>query len=139
MFLSKTTFNELPFKFEAGTPDYIGTTGLAKALDYVNGHDIEQIAAHEHELTTYALQRLKEIPIYVYSVKQPNGERSFLPGGRYPSFRPRHVARSSRYCRENGASLCTTSHATSWHRRNCTCFVCHVQYQIGNRHFGGRN
>ena len=58
----KTTFNELPFKFEAGTPDYIGTTGLAKALDYVNGHGIEQIAAHEHELTTYALQRLKEIP-----------------------------------------------------------------------------
>lgn len=74
----KTTFNELPFKFEAGTPDYIGTTGLAKALDYVNGHGIEQIAAHEHELTTYALQRLKEIPIYVYLVKQPNGERSFL-------------------------------------------------------------
>ncbi len=49
-------------KFEAGTPDYIGTTGLAKALDYVNGHGLEQIAAHEHELTTYALQRLKEIP-----------------------------------------------------------------------------
>ena len=58
----KTTFNELLFKFEAGTPDYIGTTGLAKALDYVNGHGLEQIAAHEHELTTYALQRLKEIP-----------------------------------------------------------------------------
>ena len=38
-------YNELPFKFEAGTPDYIGTTGLAKALDYVNGHGIEQIAA----------------------------------------------------------------------------------------------
>ena len=58
----KTTFNELPFKFEAGTPDYVGTTGLAKALDYVNGYGLEQIAAHEHELTTYALQRLKEIP-----------------------------------------------------------------------------
>ena len=58
----KTTFNELPFKFEAGTPDYIGTTGLARALDYVNGIGLEQIAAHEHELTTYALQRLKEIP-----------------------------------------------------------------------------
>ena len=58
----KTTFNELPFKFVAGTPDYIGTTGLAKALDYVNGHGLVQIAAHEHELTTYALQRLKEIP-----------------------------------------------------------------------------
>ena len=58
----KTTFNELPLKFEAGTPDYIGTTGLARALDYVNGIGLEQIAAHEHELTTYALQRLKEIP-----------------------------------------------------------------------------
>ena len=58
----KTTFNELPFKFEAGTPDYIGTTGLAKALDYVNGIGMEKIAKHEHELTTYALQRLKEIP-----------------------------------------------------------------------------
>lgn len=58
----KTTFNELPFKFEAGTPDYIGTTGLAKALDYVSGVGMENIAAHEHELTRYATERLKEIP-----------------------------------------------------------------------------
>ena len=58
----RTTFNELPFKFEAGTPDYIGTTGLAKALDYVSAIGMEKIAAHEHELTTYAMTRLKEIP-----------------------------------------------------------------------------
>ena len=58
----RTTFNELPFKFEAGTPDYIGTTGLAKALDYVSALGMEQIAAYEHELTQYAMQRLKEIP-----------------------------------------------------------------------------
>lgn len=58
----KTTFNELPFKFEAGTPDYIGTTALAKALDYVNGVGIEHIAAHEHMLTAYAMERLREIP-----------------------------------------------------------------------------
>ena len=57
----KTTFNELPFKFEAGTPDYIGTTALAKALDYVSAIGMENIAAHEHELTQYAMQRLKEI------------------------------------------------------------------------------
>lgn len=57
----KTTFNELPFKFEAGTPDYIGTTALAKALDYVSAIGMENIAAHEHELTRYAMQRLKEI------------------------------------------------------------------------------
>ena len=58
----KTTFNELPFKFEAGTPDYIGTTGLAKALDYVTGLGIENIAAHEHELTVYGTKLLEEIP-----------------------------------------------------------------------------
>lgn len=58
----RTTFNELPFKFEAGTPDYIGTTGLAKALDYVSALGMDQIAAYEHELTQYAMQRLKEIP-----------------------------------------------------------------------------
>ena len=57
----KTTFNELPFKFEAGTPDYIGTTALAKALDYVSVIGMEQIEAHEYELTQYAMQRLKQI------------------------------------------------------------------------------
>ena len=58
----KTTFNELPFKFEAGTPDYIGTTGLARALDYVSALGMDTIAAYEHELTQYATRRLKEIP-----------------------------------------------------------------------------
>ena len=58
----RTTFNELPFKFEAGTPDYIGTTGLAKALDYVSALGMDRIAAYEHELTEYATRRLKEIP-----------------------------------------------------------------------------
>lgn len=58
----RTTFNELPFKFEAGTPDYIGTTGLAKALDYVSALGMDRIAANEHELTEYATRRLKEIP-----------------------------------------------------------------------------
>ena len=57
----KTTFNELPFKFEAGTPDYIGTTALAKALDYVSAIDMDKIEAHEHELTVYAMNRLKQI------------------------------------------------------------------------------
>ncbi|MDR2859245.1 MAG: cysteine desulfurase [Mediterranea sp.] len=57
----KTTFNELPFKFEAGTPDYIGTTGLAKALEYISALGLDAISAYEHELTTYALHQLKEI------------------------------------------------------------------------------
>ena len=58
----RTTFNELPYKFEAGTPDYIGTTAFAHALDYVSALGIENIAAHEKALTDYALQRLREIP-----------------------------------------------------------------------------
>ena len=58
----RTTFNELPYKFEAGTPDYIGTTAFARALDYVSALGIESIAAHEKALTDYALQRLREIP-----------------------------------------------------------------------------
>jgi len=58
----KTTFNELPFKFEAGTPDYVATTALARALDYVTTLGMDNIAAHEHDLTQYAMQRLREIP-----------------------------------------------------------------------------
>ncbi len=78
----KTTFNELPFKFEAGTPDYIGTTGLAKALDYVSSIGMENIAAYEHELTQYALRRLKEIPgMCIFGEAQERGSViSFLVG-----------------------------------------------------------
>ena len=57
----RTTFNELPYKFEAGTPDYIGTHALARALDYVSAIGMGEIDAYEHELTTYATARLKEI------------------------------------------------------------------------------
>lgn len=58
----RTTFNVLPYKFEAGTPDYIATTGLAKALDYVCAIGFNAIMEHEHALTRYALQRLLEVP-----------------------------------------------------------------------------
>lgn len=57
----RTTFNELPYKFEAGTPDYIATTGLARALDYVTALGMDQIQAHERDLTDYALRRMGEI------------------------------------------------------------------------------
>lgn len=58
----KTTFNKLPFKFEAGTPDYIGTAALATALDYVSGLGIDEIARYEHALLAYATERLLTIP-----------------------------------------------------------------------------
>lgn len=57
----RTTFNELPYKFEAGTPDYIGTHALATALDYVSALGMKDIEAYEHELTRYATERLQAI------------------------------------------------------------------------------
>lgn len=57
----KTTFNELPYKFEAGTPDYVATTGLARALDYVTDLGMDNIYAHEQELTRYAMQKMADI------------------------------------------------------------------------------
>jgi len=56
-----TTFNEIPFKFEAGTSNYIGAVVLAEALKYIEAIGIEQIASYEHQLLVYATQKLKEI------------------------------------------------------------------------------
>lgn len=56
-----TTFNELPYKFEAGTPDYIGSTALAEVLRYIQAIGLTEIAAHEYELLCYATDRLDEI------------------------------------------------------------------------------
>lgn len=58
----KTTFEKLPFKFEAGTPDYVATHGLATALNYVTELGLDNIFAHEQELTSYAMEQMKEIP-----------------------------------------------------------------------------
>lgn len=58
----KTTYNELPFKFEAGTPDFIGIIGLGEALEYVNRIGLEDIAAYEHELLGYAMEQIRAIP-----------------------------------------------------------------------------
>lgn len=57
----QTTFERLPFKFEAGTPDYVATHGLATAINYLNGLGFEAIEAHEQDLTRYCMERLKTI------------------------------------------------------------------------------
>jgi cysteine desulfurase/selenocysteine lyase len=78
----KTTFNELPFKFEAGTPDYIGSTALAEALRYVSQIGMEQIAAYEEELLHYATERLKAIEgVRIFGqASQKGAVLSFLVG-----------------------------------------------------------
>ena len=57
----KTTFNDLPYKFEAGTPDYIASTGLAKALEYLSAIGMDNIEEHERQLTRYAIEKMQEI------------------------------------------------------------------------------
>lgn len=57
----KTVFERLPFKFEAGTPDYVATHGLAKAIDYLTALGMDNIQMHEQELTRYAMRRLAEV------------------------------------------------------------------------------
>ena len=63
----KTTFERLPFKFEAGTPDYVATHGLAKAIDYMTSVGLDFIEAHEKELTRYCMEQLQTIDgIHIY-------------------------------------------------------------------------
>lgn len=57
----KTVFEHLPFKFEAGTPDYVATHGLATAIDYISSIGIDNISRHEQELTKYCMERIQEI------------------------------------------------------------------------------
>ena len=82
----KTTFNELPFKFEAGTPDFVGTSALASALNYVSEIGIENIANYEHELLEYATERLLNIPgLRIFgNAKNKSSVISFLVDGVHP-------------------------------------------------------
>ena len=78
----KTTFNELPYKFEAGTPDYVATHALAKALDYVSEIGMDNILRHEQELTRYAMERMAEIPgmRFIGTAPEKDAVISFLVG-----------------------------------------------------------
>jgi len=70
----KTTFERLPFKFEAGTPDYVATHGLAKAIDYIDSIGFEAIQQHEQELTRYCMEQFRTIPeLTVYGLQFTDG------------------------------------------------------------------
>ena len=70
----KTTFERLPFKFEAGTPDYVATHGLAKAIEYIDSMGFKAIQQHEQELTRYCMEQLQTIPdIHIYGPNLTTG------------------------------------------------------------------
>ncbi len=83
----KTTYNELPYKFEAGTPDYVGSIALATALDYVQEIGLDAIAQYESELCDYALGKLTEIPgmRIIGNSDHRSAVISFLVGNIHPS------------------------------------------------------
>ena len=83
----KTTYNELPYKFEAGTPDYVGSIALASALDYVQAIGLDAIADYESELCAYAIERLSGITD-MRIIGNPHNRSavlSFLVGNIHPS------------------------------------------------------
>ena len=76
----KTTFERLPFKFEAGTPDYVATHGLATAIDYIESVGFEAIQQHEQELTCYCMEQLQTIDgIHIYGPLDPPYPRTPVP------------------------------------------------------------
>lgn len=82
----KTTFNNLPFKFEAGTPDFIGTAALASALRYISSIGLENIDLYEHELLWYATEKLRSIPDLriIGNARDKSSVISFLVDGIHP-------------------------------------------------------
>lgn len=82
----KTTYNTLPYKFEAGTPDYVGTAALAEALRYVSAIGIQNIATYEHDLLAYATEKLLSIPglRILGTAAQKSSVISFLMEGVHP-------------------------------------------------------
>ncbi len=78
----KTTFAALPYKFEAGTPDFVGIAAFGEAIDYINRIGLDNIAAHEHQLLDYATRRLMEIPdMRIFgTADRKRGVISFLVG-----------------------------------------------------------
>lgn len=81
-----TSFNNLPYKFEAGTPNYAGVIGLGAAVDYLKDHDIEAVWNYEHELFEYALEKVKTVPDIrlIGEAGQHTSVISFLLGNAHP-------------------------------------------------------
>jgi cysteine desulfurase/selenocysteine lyase len=82
----RTTYNELPFRFEAGTPSVGDVLGLGAAIDFMKEQGIESIARHEEELLHYAMKQLKEVPGMRFFGTAPHkaGVVSFLLGNAHP-------------------------------------------------------
>ncbi|HEY7352157.1 MAG TPA: aminotransferase class V-fold PLP-dependent enzyme, partial [Terriglobales bacterium] len=82
----RTTYNKLPFKFEAGTPDVSGAIGLGAAVEYLNAVGMDKIAEYEHELLAYAIEKVSLVPgvRLIGTAKEKAGVISFVIDGVHP-------------------------------------------------------
>ena len=132
----KTTFERLPFKFEAGTPDYVATHGLATAIDYMERLGMENIVAHEHDLIGYALERLAEVPDIRWPTRARR--RGELQRGQHPPPRHRHPARPPRHRRPHRPPLRTAADGPTGRSGHRARLLCALQHTSGGGRTGGR-
>ena len=105
----KTTFERLPFKFEAGTPDYVATHGLAKAIEYIDAIGFDTIQQHEQELTRYCMEQLQSIDgLKIYGPMDPSKKDARSLGNSCP----------------NGSSLCPAFDGSLRYQRHSQSLVC---------------
>jgi cysteine desulfurase/selenocysteine lyase len=90
--VAKTTWNDLPYKFEAGTPPIAEAVGMGAAIDYLNEIDIDAIEEHEHALAAYALERLADVPGIVIYGPPPADRRGGLVSFNLEGIHPHDVA-----------------------------------------------
>ena len=136
----RTVFERLPFKFEAGTPDYVATNGLAKAIDYITALGMDNIRQHEHELTEYAMRRLAEVDgIRIFGTSaRKDAVVSFLVGDIH------HLDMGTllgppRHSRAHGPPLRPAPHAAPRHTGHGARLVRTIQHEGGNRRACRRN
>ena len=133
----KTTYNKLPYKFEAGTPDIAGAIGLGAAIDYVNELGIDNIAAHEHELLAYATEkRLGDSRRAPDRHGAGKGRRAFLRDGGHAPARHRHDSRPGRHRHPHRPPLLAAGDAALRHSGHGARFVCALQHAGRSRRAG---
>ena len=138
----KTTFERLPFKFEAGTPDYVATHGLAKAVEYIESLGFDAIQQHEQELTRYCMEQLMTIEgMHIYGPRAESRDAvvSFNVGDIHhldmgPPLGYGYALGSSGHSCSYRSSLCSTPDGPPGHLRHCSCLVCPLQYKGRDRY-----
>ncbi len=120
--IERTTYNRLPYKFEAGTPDIAGAVGLGAAIDYLDASTREALRAYEAKIMAIARARLGQLEgVRIIGNAARTHGRRVVPDRRRPSAGRRHVARSAVDCRARRSPLCDAADAAA--RRSRERFV----------------